>query len=357
MFAEETNGLVKIEIGERRLSLNMDSDMIYYSLADRTYRRTRMNDIIELRYANGKREARVLEEHEKPGIVSAFYHDVELASLQYPELKKYVKDYNFLASRGNGLRRIYGGRIPIVPPDRYFSLYIKISEGCPWNRCSFCNLYKDRKYMPLKMDQIKKETEELKAFFRNSMMAMNGIFLGDANATSMNSHELEEILMYLKEEFSMPFYAFSDAFTTPLKNTDFHKLHDLGMKRIYIGIESGNPDILRMLNKKMELDVARDFIGKIRDAGINVGLIVMSGFGEEHVKSTTNFLDSIEYSRGDIVYISPVKEYGNFHEILLNNGIQEDKGIAIKEYEEIRGSLRSGLKIPVVVYSLDEAMY
>ncbi|EQB71021.1 MAG: hypothetical protein AMDU4_FER2C00203G0003 [Ferroplasma sp. Type II] len=48
MFAEEARGVVKIEIGERRLSLNMDSDMIYYSLGDRTYRRTRMNDFIEL---------------------------------------------------------------------------------------------------------------------------------------------------------------------------------------------------------------------------------------------------------------------------------------------------------------------
>ena len=54
MFAEEARGVVKIEIGERRLSLNMDSDMIYYSLGDRTYRRTRMNDFIELRYINGK---------------------------------------------------------------------------------------------------------------------------------------------------------------------------------------------------------------------------------------------------------------------------------------------------------------
>jgi radical SAM superfamily enzyme YgiQ (UPF0313 family) len=357
MFAEESNGLVKIEIGERRLSLNMDSDMIYYSLADRTYRRTRMNDIIELRYINGRRNARVLEENEKPAVASAFYHDVELASVQYPELRKYVKDYNFLESRGNRLREIYGGRIPIVPPDRYFSLYVKVSDGCPWNKCSFCNLYKDRRYMPLKMDQIIKEIEELKSFFMNSMPAMNGIFLGDANATSMNSDELEEILIHLREKFRMPFYAFSDAFTTPLRNIDFHRLHYLGMRRIYIGIESGNPDILRMLNKKMELDDAREFIGKIKESGINVGLIVMAGFGEEHVKSTVDFLSSVEYSKGDIVYISPVKEYGNFHEILLKNGILENKGIAVMEYERIRNSLKDKLNIPVVVYSLDEAMY
>ena len=357
MFAEEGNGLVKIEIGERRLSLNMDSDMVYYSLSDRTYRRTRMNDIIELRYIGGRREARLLEEKEKPAIASAFYRDVEATSMQYPSLKKYVKDYSFLETRGKRLREIYGGKIPIVPPDRYFSLYIKISEGCPWNKCSFCNLYKDRTYMPLKIEKIKEEVDALKSFFRNSMPAMNGIFLGDANAVSMNFSELEEVLLYLGKEFRMPFYAFSDAFTTPLRNTNFYRLHELGMRRIYIGIESGNPDILKMLNKKMELDVAREFIGKIRDAGINVGIIVMSGFGEDHVKSTVDFLGSIEYSKGDIVYISPVKEYGNFHEILLNNGIREDREIAIKEYEEIKNPLRSRLKIPIVVYSLDEAMY
>lgn len=357
MFAEENSGLVKIEIGERRLSLNMDSDMIYYSLSDRTYRRTRMNDIIELRYINGIRNARVLDNGEKPDVASAFYHDVESASKEYPALKKYVKDYNFLESRGKKIREIYGGKIPIVPPDRYFSLYVKISEGCPWNKCSFCNLYKDRKYMPLKIEKIKDEVNALKSFFRDSIPAMNGIFLGDANAVSMNFSELEEVLLYLGKEFRMPFYAFSDAFTTPLKNTDFYRLHELGMRRIYIGIESGNPDILKMLNKKMELDVAREFIGKIKEAGINVGLIVMSGFGEDHVKSTVDFLGSIEYSKGDIVYISPVKEYGNFHEILINNGIREDREISLREYEEIRNPLRPRLKIPVVAYSLDEAMY
>ncbi|WMT50822.1 MAG: radical SAM protein [Ferroplasma sp.] len=357
MFAEEGNGLVKIEIGERRLSLNMDSDMVYYSLSDRTYRRTRMNDIIELRYIGGRRSARLLEEEEKAGIASAFYRDVEATSMQYPSLKRYVKDYSFLETRGKMLREIYGGKIPIVPPDRYFSLYIKISEGCPWNKCSFCNLYKDRKYMPLKIEKIKEEVDALKSFFRNSMPAMNGIFLGDANAVSMNFSELDEVLLYLGKEFRMPFYAFSDAFTTPLKNTDFERLHKLGMKRIYIGIESGNPDILRMLNKKMELDIAREFIEKIKEAGINVGLIVMSGFGEEHVESTVDFLGSMEYSKGDMVYISPVKEYGNFHEVLLANGIKDNREIAVKEYENIRNSLRSRLKIPVVVYSLDEAMY
>ena len=172
MFAEEGNGLVKIEIGERRLSLNMDSDMVYYSLSDRTYRRTRMNDIIELKYKGGRRSARLLEEKEKAGIASGFYRDVEATSMQYPSLKKYVKDYSFLESRGKRLREIYGGKIPIVPPDRYFSLYIKISEGCPWNKCSFCNLYKDRKYMPLKIEKIKDEVNALKSFFRDSIPAI-----------------------------------------------------------------------------------------------------------------------------------------------------------------------------------------
>ena len=38
----------------------------------------------------------------------------------------------------------------------------------------------------------------------------------------------------------------------------------MGLKRIYIGIESGNPDILRILNKKMDTQIAREFIEKIQ---------------------------------------------------------------------------------------------
>uniref|UniRef100_UPI00262CBA8F radical SAM protein n=1 Tax=Ferroplasma sp. TaxID=2591003 RepID=UPI00262CBA8F len=155
------------------------------------------------------------------------------------------------------------------------------------------------------------------------------------------------------EKFHMPFYAFSDAFTTPLRNTDFKMMREMGLKRIYIGIESGNPDILRMLNKKMDTQMAREFIGKIQDSGINVGLIVMSGFGENHIRDTVKFLKSIEYSKGDIIYISPIKEYNNFHEILMENGME----IRNSEFKEIRDNLKDSLDIPVVIYNVDESLY
>ena len=353
MFAEEARGVVKIEIGERRLSLNMDSDMIYYSLGDRTYRRTRMNDFIELRYINGKRNARLLDEKEKRGIANSFYSDIELVSTEYPFLKKHRKDYEFLKKRGTGLIGIYGEKIPIVPPDRYFSLYLRISAGCPWNKCSFCNLYKDQKYSPLPFSMVREQAERLGEFFKNSIESMNGIFLGDANAVSMSSDMLYNYFDYFREKFHMPFYAFSDAFTTPLRNTDFKMMREMGLKRIYIGIESGNPGILRMLNKKMDTQMAREFIGKIQDSGINVGLIVMSGFGKDHVRDTVKFLKSIEYSKGDIIYISPIKEYDNFHEILMENGMEIRNG----EFTEIRDNLKDFLDIPVVIYNVDESLY
>jgi radical SAM superfamily enzyme YgiQ (UPF0313 family) len=357
VFAEESKGLVKIEIGEKRISLSMDSDMIYYSLADRTYRRTKMNDFIEFRHISGNRSARLLDESEKISVASSFYEDIKSASSEYPFLKKYIKNYDFLVKRSETLMSIYGNRIPIVPPDRYFSLYVRVSRGCPWNRCTFCNLYKDLEYMPLGFSELKSQTRELREYFGNSLDSMTGIFLGDANAISLNSSILSGYMSYLKKKFNLPFYAFSDAFTTPMKNTDFVMLKEMGLKRIYVGIESGNPGILKMLNKKMDLNRARGFIEEIKKAGIGLGLIVMSGFGGAHARDTVNFLKSVNYSRGDIIYISPVKEYNGFHEILMANGLYETEKAGIKEYEKIRDSLRESLEIPVVVYSLDESLY
>ncbi|WP_337860989.1 radical SAM protein [Ferroplasma sp.] len=357
MFATESGGLIKIESGERRLSMNSDSDMIYYSLEDRTYRRTNMNDFVEFRYIDGNRIARLLPESEKQLVANNFYGNVKEASLEYPFLKKHIKDYNFLKSRGNELMRIYGSRIPVVPPDRYFSLYVKISRGCPWNQCTFCELYRDQRYLPLSFDSFKEQVEKLSIFFKNSVTSMNGIFLGDANAISMGSRALNEYLFFLNSKLHMPLYAFSDAFTTPLKNIDFIKLKNAGVKRIYIGIESGNSAVLKILNKKINLKSAGEFIKKIKDAGINIGLIVMSGFGKDHVNDTVNFLKSIVYAKGDIIYISPVKEYNEFREILIENGMEKETGQKEFEYDIIRTRLKESINIPVVVYNLDEAIY
>jgi radical SAM superfamily enzyme YgiQ (UPF0313 family) len=356
VFAIESMGLVKIEINDRILSMNSDSDMIYYSLNDRTYRRTKMNDFIEFRHVNGKRIARMLNKKEKEEIANSFYSDVYMASYKYPQLKVHIKNYEFLEQRGKELIKIYGGRIPVIPPDRYFSLYVKVSRGCPWNQCTFCELYKDQKYSPVDFDNFKEEVIELGTFYKNSIQSMNGIFLGDANAINM-SKILGKYLSFLRSKFNMPFYAFSDAFTTPLKNIDFQLLKNAGLKRIYIGIESGNYKVLKLLNKNMDLKIAGEFIEKIKSAGINIGLIVMSGFGKDHVNDTVNFLNSIEYSKGDIIYISPLKEYSGLREILIENNMEEETHMKYMEYDIMQSKLKEKVKIPVVVYNLDESIY
>ncbi|MEM0140208.1 MAG: radical SAM protein [Ferroplasma sp.] len=357
MYASAQNGIIRIDGENEWLSMNMDSDMIYYTLNGSTFRRTRMNDFLEMKHFNGNRYVRKLSCSESRDIATAFYSTVNKMVNQFPFLKEHVRDYEFLKRRGKELMDIYQEKVPIVPPDRYHSLYIRISEGCPWNNCTFCNLYKNESYGIVKFDKLKEQAMALKNYFRNSLDSMTGIFIGDANSAGINSKILQEYLEYINSEFNYPIYSFSDAFTTPKKKQDFEILKDLGMKRIYIGIESGNDKILKILNKNMDTGIAKKFIEEIKSSGINIGLIVMSGFGNEHVRDTVEFIESIEYSKGDIIYISPVKEYNDFHGVMENNGIFITAENTIREYNFIKSELKKKLNIPVVIYNVEESLY
>ncbi len=357
MYVVEQDGILKIDAENQWLTLNSDSDMIYYTFNGKTYRRTKMNDFLELGYIKNKRYVRKLSITEAKEITGKFYAEINNLSENFPLLKSHVKNYNYLRERGNELIKIYGDKIPIVPPDRYFSLYIRISGGCPWNQCTFCNLYKDEKYSLVSMDDLKSQIISLKQYYKNSIKSINGIFLGDANSIGVNMNLLTDYIKYIKDEFNMPLYSFSDAFTTPLKKQNLGLLKDQGLRRIYIGVESGNERILQILNKKVNLNVERKFIKSIKEAGINTGLIVMSGFGKDHCIDTVNFLKSFEYSKGDIIYISPVKEYNDFPEILRKNSIETSDENSINEYNYIKNELKRYTDIPVVVYNVEESLY
>ncbi len=358
MLALLNNGLIKMEYNNKIMLMDYKSDMIYYTNKDKTYRRTLMNDIIEIKIDNNIRKIRYLNENEKIKIVNDFYNNVKMLSEKYNFLDNNIKDYNYLYKRSVDLIKIYDEKIPIVPPDQYFSLYIRISYGCPWNKCTFCNLYKDQKYNIIDFSSLKKQINDLILYFGDAIKSRKGIFLGDANAINIKNDILTKYLKYINDNFNLPLYAFSDAFTTPYNNNDFNLLKKYNMKRIYIGIESGDPEILKILNKKMDIKTAIKFINKIKDNNINVGLIFMSGFGNyNHVENTINFIKNINLGKGDIVYISPLKEYNDFNKIIIENNIDNSIEVKNKQFIELKNSISKLYSIPVVLYDINEALY
>lgn len=358
MLALLNNGLIKMEYNYKIMLMDSKSDIIYYTDKNKTYRRTLMNDIIEIKIHNNIRKIRYLNENEKINIVNDFYNNVRELSEKYDFLNENIKNYDYLYKRSTDLIKIYNEKIPIVPPDQYFSLYIRISYGCPWNKCTFCNLYKKENYNIINFSSLKEQVNNLKLYFGDSIKSRKGIFLGDANAINIKNDILIKYIKYINDNFNLPLYAFSDAFTTPFNDNDFDLLKKYNMKRIYIGVESGSKEILKILNKKMDLGIAIKFINNIKKHNINVGLIFMSGFGNyNHVNDTINFIKNINLGRGDIVYISPIKEYSGFNKIIMENNIDNSIEIKNNQFMELREGISELYNIPAVLYDVNEALY
>ncbi|MEM3205898.1 MAG: radical SAM protein, partial [Thermoplasmatales archaeon] len=367
----------------RVLSLDYEGRLLFFTLNSTTYRRTLLNKFIELRIENGERRVSEVPAEVARSLVSDARNsfDEAISSNLPKELKDRVSilreriDYDWLERDANGFRQVYGGGVPIIPPDQYFSIYIRFSEGCPWNRCSFCTLYPGIRYRVKSVNEISSQINSLLSLLGQGMESRKSVFLGDANAINVDTHLLVEVLQLIKREIGLPVYAFTDAFTTA-KNKDvkdFLLIRENGLKRLYIGIESGDESVLKFLNKPLDISIAKREIEDIKRAGIEVGVIVMSGPGgrvlaNQHVERTVEFLLTLPLGRGDVVYVSPIKEYEGSDYLRIarenNLGIMsiEEK---LEQAETIKAELRSRWirkfshppEFQIAPYLLEEAVY
>jgi len=208
---------------------------------------------------------------------------------------------------------------PIRPPSEAYSLLIRITRNCPWNRCTFCPVYKEKKFSIRPVEHIKKdidsvcrhveklqklsdesghisqkdirqvaekvEPDELHAF--NAALSwilggMKSIFIQDANSLIIKPADLVEILKYLKKRFSqverITSYARSHT-VARIKDTDLKAIKEAGLNRIHIGLESGSNQVLKMVKKGVTKETHIKAGIKVKKAGIELSEYVMPGLG------------------------------------------------------------------------------
>ncbi len=211
-------------------------------------------------------------------------------------------------------KNIYGA-IPIVPPDMYLSLYVQITKGCSYNRCSFCNFYKKIPFKILSFKEFTEHINKIKNFFGKGLSSRRYIFLGDADALLLTENKIFDYVKIIKKNFKdknlEKFSSFLDVWTGKRRNIDFwKKLKEEGLFRVYIGLESGSEEVLKMLKKPF---IPEEFISlceNLKKAGINLGIIVLLGvageeFERKHMEETRKILLSIPFDGADILYLSP----------------------------------------------------
>jgi hypothetical protein len=219
-----------------------------------------------------------------------------------------------LAGDGATFRRLYRP-VSILPPDQYLALVLQATEGCTWNRCTFCGLYRDRAFRSHSPDSFRAHCAAVCDFFGEGLSLRRGIFLADANALVASMERLRALLAIAQDYFRLPggprpIFSFVSAFDVGRKSAEeWAELAALGLRRAYIGLETGDNALLRFLNKPGRVADAVSAVRALRAGGVAVGVIVMAGIGgdrfaQAHIAGSVAAIRAMDLGPADQVYLS-----------------------------------------------------
>lgn len=196
----------------------------------------------------------------------------------------------------NGLR--YEGPI-YRPPSEGNSLLIQTTIGCPWNKCTFCMVYK--KGPKFRIRPVKEIKEDLQWAKENYLLPVNTVFFPSGNSIIMKTNDFIEILSYTKKLFPnvKRITIYGSAHYIVKKGFDeIKKLADAGLSRIHVGLESGSDIVLKNICKGSTSDIQIKAGEIVKKTGIELSEYVVLGIGGKkysinHISESVKVLNSI----------------------------------------------------------------
>lgn len=186
------------------------------------------------------------------------------------------------------------------PPSEAYSLLVQVTIGCSHNKCTFCNMYKAKRFKVRKPEEV---LEDL-AWARNHYNRVERIFLCDGDALCLANHKLLVILDYIKEHFPecerVTTYGRA---TDALRKTDeeLTELREHGLQMVYIGAESGSQKVLNKVKKGETREELIEGVQRLEKAGIKTSVTFISGLAgpedwEEHAIETGKMITEMNAS-------------------------------------------------------------
>jgi radical SAM superfamily enzyme YgiQ (UPF0313 family) len=184
------------------------------------------------------------------------------------------------------------------PPGEADSLIIRIADGCPWNGCSFCGMYKGVKYNFQGLENAKREIS--KAW--KSWPDARRIFLADGDVMHLDFQTLENMLISMNEKFSrlarVGVYA-NGASILAKTAAELRRLKELKLNTLYMGLESGDNETLKSVNKRETAEQMIEAGQRAQAAGLRMSVMVLIGLAGEvrsgtHAKATADVLNRMQ---------------------------------------------------------------
>ena len=252
----------------------------------------------------------------------------------------------------------YEGRICRTPGEKS-AFKLPVSVGCPYNKCAFCDLFKDLTYRELPLEQIEAEVLRVKELGGKPERLM----LGDGNAFYLPYERLIEVVRMINEHLPSVKFISSDASVPSIAAKTDEQLAELaarGVRMLYIGIESGLDDVLRFMHKDHGNAQARKQIARLHEHGIDYGAHIMTGVagagrGIENARATAAFLNETRptYVCNFSMGVGPLTELGLMEEdgLFTRAGIQE----CLREERELLGLLEGEMRFEGFHFTYDRS--
>ncbi|OHY82763.1 radical SAM protein [Marinobacter sp. AC-23] len=240
------------------------------------------------------------------------------------------------------------------PPSEEKSLILPVTNGCSWNKCTFCEMYTQpqKKFRARKPEDVRKDIDNA----ARSLGGVKRVFLADGDAMVLPTRRLLEILGELNAAF--PELQRVSSYCLPrnlAKKTvdELKQLKEAGLKILYIGMESGDDEVLRRINKGETWESTRSALLKIREAGLTSSVMVLNGLGGEtlsrqHAINTATLCNETQPDYLSTLVVSfPQGEerfregFGDDFEPLSQQGLFEEIRIFLEHLELERTVFRS----------------
>ncbi len=222
------------------------------------------------------------------------------------------------------------------------SLLLRVTENCPWNRCSFCEMYRGHRFAVRPVAEIKADIDRVTAICEEIIVASSKLgvggqisrdlgatllavgpdlvenasfitvfnwlasggrsaFLQDADSLTMRSADLVAVLQYLRETLPsvIRVTTYARAKTLARKSAEeLRTIHQAGLDRLHIGLETGDDELLALIGKGVTTAEQIDGGRKAIAAGFQVSEYWMPDLGgrkrwRQHAENTASVLTAI----------------------------------------------------------------
>lgn len=167
------------------------------------------------------------------------------------------------------------------PPSEARSLILPVTDGCSWNRCTFCEMYT----APQKKFRARSGDEVLDTIRRTAARVGPGVrrvFLADGDALVLPTHRLLRILQAIAEHMPTVERVSSYCLARNLERksvAELSELREAGLRMAYLGAESGDDTVLAHVNKGETFASTVAALDKLADAGITRSVMILNGLG------------------------------------------------------------------------------